>query len=572
MKRLALALTALLAVATASAQSPPSPPLTYGKVPTAGEWNSYFQAKQDTLNFSPLNRAGGTMSGRLATSPSTVNNSGFAILPGIAPTSPANGDVWVTSAGLFARVNGVTLAFPDLSSVAITGGTINNTVIGNATPSTGGFTALSASSLTLTTPLPVSSGGTGLSSGTSGGIPYFAATGTLASSGALTANRLVLGGGAGAAPTVLGSAGTTTTVLHGNAAGAPTFGAVSLTADVSGTLPLANGGIGDTTLSGAIDTAFGSTRGSLLYRGASGWTAVTPGTSGYVLTSNGAGADPSYQTPGAVSLTYSPVRQTVQSGPASSGAPSFLPSTNGSLAITSQNVSTGSAALILTAANGFGANGAVDVIYRTTSNLTWSSLSASSTVYLYVNASTGATGSTTLAPIYQASGTPSTTSGQFTFNWSEMVGYLGNGTTAPATPLVFVGEVTTSGSAVTASVAYAYQGQYDSGFTATLPGASTATAKSHNLGVPGDSIGLVQFIIQCTTADNGYAIGDTIVNPSASNGSVSIQMTPSAGRLTMSFPIIAGGSGIILINKTGSGQGYATAASWKYKLIAKRAW
>ena len=36
--------------------------------------------------------------------------------------------------------------------------------------------------------------------------------------------------------------GTTTTLLHGNAAGNPSFGAVSLTADVSGILPGANGG------------------------------------------------------------------------------------------------------------------------------------------------------------------------------------------------------------------------------------------------------------------------------------------------------------------------------------------
>ena len=36
--------------------------------------------------------------------------------------------------------------------------------------------------------------------------------------------------------------GTTTTVLHGNAAGNPSFGAGSLTADVSGILPGANGG------------------------------------------------------------------------------------------------------------------------------------------------------------------------------------------------------------------------------------------------------------------------------------------------------------------------------------------
>lgn len=36
----------------------------------------------------------------------------------------------------------------------------------------------------------------------------------------------------------------------------------------------------------------GSTRGSLLYRGASQWSALTPGTAGYFLQSQGAGADP----------------------------------------------------------------------------------------------------------------------------------------------------------------------------------------------------------------------------------------------------------------------------------------
>lgn len=54
-----------------------------------------------------------------------------------------------------------------------------------------------------------------------------------------TANRLMLGGGTGVQPSALG-AGTTTTVLHGNAGGAPTFGAVSLSADVTGLLPSAN--------------------------------------------------------------------------------------------------------------------------------------------------------------------------------------------------------------------------------------------------------------------------------------------------------------------------------------------
>ena len=42
-----------------------------------------------------------------------------------------------------------------------------------------------------------------------------------------------------------------------------------------------------TTLSTLIDHAIGSTRGSILYRGASGWAILTPGTSTFVLTSAG---------------------------------------------------------------------------------------------------------------------------------------------------------------------------------------------------------------------------------------------------------------------------------------------
>ena len=54
--------------------------------------------------------------------------------------------------------------------------------------------------LTLGSALPVASGGTGLASGTSGGVLAYTATGTLASSTALAASALVIGGGAGAAP------------------------------------------------------------------------------------------------------------------------------------------------------------------------------------------------------------------------------------------------------------------------------------------------------------------------------------------------------------------------------------
>lgn len=63
--------------------------------------------------------------------------------------------------------------------------------------------------------------------------------GDVTHTGALTANQVVIGNGA-ADLKVLGTLGTTVTVLHGNAAGAPTFGAVDLAADVTGDLPFAN--------------------------------------------------------------------------------------------------------------------------------------------------------------------------------------------------------------------------------------------------------------------------------------------------------------------------------------------
>ena len=67
----------------------------------------------------------------------------------------------------------------------------------------------------ITGTLPVANGGTGITSGTSGGVLAFTASGTIASSGALTASAVVLGGGAGAAPTSL-ALGTANQVLGMN--------------------------------------------------------------------------------------------------------------------------------------------------------------------------------------------------------------------------------------------------------------------------------------------------------------------------------------------------------------------
>jgi hypothetical protein len=74
------------------------------------------------------------------------------------------------------------------------------------------FTLPNASATILTTnaAVTVAQGGTGIASGTSGGVPYFSGSTTIASSGALTANAPVIGGGAGNAPTVGTRSGNTT--------------------------------------------------------------------------------------------------------------------------------------------------------------------------------------------------------------------------------------------------------------------------------------------------------------------------------------------------------------------------
>ena len=157
--------------------------------------------------------------------------------------------------------------------------------------------------------------------GTSGGIPYFSSGSTWASSAALSANALVVGGGAGVAPSTIttgtgvvsalgvntGTAGAF--VVNGGALGTPSSGTLTnvsglpLSTGVTGTLAVTNGGTGTSSttfcnlgsnVTGTLPVANGGTgqasltaNNVLLGNGTSGVQAVAPSTSGNVLTSNG---------------------------------------------------------------------------------------------------------------------------------------------------------------------------------------------------------------------------------------------------------------------------------------------
>jgi hypothetical protein len=102
-----------------------NPNLSYGQVLTPGQWNALFVGKQDDLGFTPVNKAGDVMLGELTTSIPTAGQAGFNLPPGISPSTPLNGDLWTTSAGIFARINGVTYQLSGLAFLSFVAPAVN---------------------------------------------------------------------------------------------------------------------------------------------------------------------------------------------------------------------------------------------------------------------------------------------------------------------------------------------------------------------------------------------------------------------------------------------------------------
>lgn len=80
-----------------------------------------------------------TLLGRLITVASTAGLAGLRVPHGTAPTSPVDGDVWTTTAGLFVRINGVTKQYGTdasnnmLADVFVPGETVTATAAGTTT-------------------------------------------------------------------------------------------------------------------------------------------------------------------------------------------------------------------------------------------------------------------------------------------------------------------------------------------------------------------------------------------------------------------------------------------------------
>jgi len=260
--------------------------ITSGTIDTARLSGSYsgITGVGTLTNLSVTNTITGSISGNAATATSATNLANGTV--GAIPYQTGSSTTAFLSAGTNGQVLTLASGIPSWATPT------TGTVISVAQTFTGGIISVGGSPIT-------TSGTFALTvAGTSGGIPYFTSASAWASSAALAANALMIGGGAGLAPSTIttgtgvvtalgvntGSSGAF--VVNGGALGTPSSGTVT---NLTGTASInINGTVGATTATtGKFTTIdFSST---LAVSGATG-------SSGQVLTSNGSSA-PTWTTP-----------------------------------------------------------------------------------------------------------------------------------------------------------------------------------------------------------------------------------------------------------------------------------
>ena len=172
--------------------------------------------------YAPL--AGATFTGLVSTPAATTASAFLRVAHGAAPTAPVNGDIWSTTGGLFARINGVTQQYAPLGTTNTFTGT--NTFSG-ATVSFGTSTAASTISIgtgaTLTATIKAVNIGTNGVAGSTTNIAIGSTTGTSTTTLQGTTNGVTAAAdtnttGLATTAYVVGQAGSATPVVDGTAA------------------------------------------------------------------------------------------------------------------------------------------------------------------------------------------------------------------------------------------------------------------------------------------------------------------------------------------------------------------
>lgn len=169
---------------------------------------------------------------------------------------------------------------------------------------------------------------------------------------------------------------------------------------IKGRATAGTGNVEDLTVSQVLDF-LSSTQGAVLYRGASGWQALAVGTSGQLLTTNGAGLDPSWTTPASVL-------------PAQSGNAKKTLTTDGSTASWTALTATAQAGLVTT-----GASSPTITFSNNIASVTRASTGVWNVVlsgFANANYTVNITGGTGLSVLCNPSVSGKTSSG-FTINW-----------------------------------------------------------------------------------------------------------------------------------------------------------
>ena len=237
-------------------------PLSAGLVKSTG--SGLVNAVAGTDYIAPgtdLPLTGGTLTGELITAAAAAGGAGFNLPQGTAPTSPNNGDLWATSAGLFVRINGATVGplAPSGAASSFSFGTstfLNGTAPCFAVNSTGSVSVcdpITAGNIAALAIATASAGAPVLFNGAGGTPTSLVGTNITGTASGLTAGTATAANG-------LNSATTTVSV---NGATAPTNGQVlTATSSTAATWQTPSGSSGLTINSTAIS---GGAAGRFLY-------------------------------------------------------------------------------------------------------------------------------------------------------------------------------------------------------------------------------------------------------------------------------------------------------------------